>query len=304
MEYEVINVNETFTDKNIGGIYRIRNILDGTMYIGSAKGMHYRAYVHIGALRKGKHINPHLQRAFDKYGEEAFVFEIVEVISASDDYDKPLYFKIENRYIDELRETGKLYNIAKAEGGWTHATLERKAEIVEKMKRSQRKFLDSTTKEERARLYGAAHKGVPYSELGKKKLSDFWKGKPKSEETRKRMSIAQKNPKLLEGHRKNGRNVGLTNKGKMPPNAQKVVIGGVEYKSIKSAASQLNVNYFALLHIVNPDKYPRRVSHHYSSIKLKVNGEFFGNVKEAKVLFNDTEENILKNGEIINECRM
>jgi len=66
---------------NRGGVYKIANIIDGKVYIGSAKTFNTRASNHVCALRKQKHPNKHLQASFDKYGEEAFVFEVVEVVS-------------------------------------------------------------------------------------------------------------------------------------------------------------------------------------------------------------------------------
>jgi group I intron endonuclease len=59
------------------GIYQIRNILDGKIYVGSAKNLKTRWTTHLWALRSKKHFNIHLQRAFDKYGENSFIFEIL-----------------------------------------------------------------------------------------------------------------------------------------------------------------------------------------------------------------------------------
>ena len=61
----------------MGGIYRIRNIINNKIYIGSAFNFKTREKRHFNQLRKGKHHSVLLQRAFDKYGEENFVFEII-----------------------------------------------------------------------------------------------------------------------------------------------------------------------------------------------------------------------------------
>ena len=59
------------------GVYQIRNTNNGHRYIGSTKDLKVRKYHHFALLRKGKHANSYLQRAFNKYGEDAFRFEIL-----------------------------------------------------------------------------------------------------------------------------------------------------------------------------------------------------------------------------------
>jgi group I intron endonuclease len=62
---------------NSSGIYQIRNIVNNHIYIGSAKNFKTRWNTHLCNLRKGKHHSSHLQKAFRKYGEENFIFEIL-----------------------------------------------------------------------------------------------------------------------------------------------------------------------------------------------------------------------------------
>ena len=54
------------------------------VYIGSAVDFRKRISVHLHHLRNGKHQNPHLQRVFDKYSEDAFAFRIVENLDTPD----------------------------------------------------------------------------------------------------------------------------------------------------------------------------------------------------------------------------
>lgn len=62
------------------GVYRIRNIVNGKFYVGSAaKSFAQRWKGHLTDLRGYRHPNAHLQAAWIKYGPESFVFEIVEV---------------------------------------------------------------------------------------------------------------------------------------------------------------------------------------------------------------------------------
>lgn len=60
------------------GIYQIRNTQNGKVYIGQTRDLKFRIYEHIRVLRRGEHHNRYLQRAFDKYGESAFEFSILE----------------------------------------------------------------------------------------------------------------------------------------------------------------------------------------------------------------------------------
>ena len=64
--------------KVISGVYTITNLIDGKIYVGKAKNVRMREQGHFSALRKNKHVNKHLQSAFNKYGEENFVFELLE----------------------------------------------------------------------------------------------------------------------------------------------------------------------------------------------------------------------------------
>jgi len=62
------------------GIYRIRNIVNGMLYIGSAINFTRRWWQHRQELRDNIHHSPRLQNAWNKYGAEAFEFEIVELV--------------------------------------------------------------------------------------------------------------------------------------------------------------------------------------------------------------------------------
>jgi len=57
-----------------GGIYIILSKIDGKKYIGQTIGFKKRFKYHRITLRGNKHRNPHLQHAWNKYGEENFEF--------------------------------------------------------------------------------------------------------------------------------------------------------------------------------------------------------------------------------------
>ena len=66
------------------GIYKIDNIVTGKCYIGSSKNISQRISYHKNNLKSGKHFNIKLQRAFNKYGENKFIFNILEVCDLQD----------------------------------------------------------------------------------------------------------------------------------------------------------------------------------------------------------------------------
>jgi len=54
------------------GLYKLVNRATGQCYVGQSQRMRKRIREHFRLLRHGKHTNPHLQHAYDKYGPESF----------------------------------------------------------------------------------------------------------------------------------------------------------------------------------------------------------------------------------------
>ena len=65
--------------------YKIENIINHNLYIGITTQPERRKNTHFNKLRQNNHRNPLLQRAYNKYGSEAFVFQIIE----EKDFDNP-----------------------------------------------------------------------------------------------------------------------------------------------------------------------------------------------------------------------
>jgi group I intron endonuclease len=63
-------------------IYKIRNVVNQKFYVGSTINAKERFRTHRNKLRRGVHHTPHLQAAWDKYGEECFKFEVVEEVAS------------------------------------------------------------------------------------------------------------------------------------------------------------------------------------------------------------------------------
>ncbi len=61
-------------------VYAIVNVMNGKRYIGSTMHFQNRVQMHKFHLRRGTHDNRHLQASWKKYGEDAFVFGIIEEV--------------------------------------------------------------------------------------------------------------------------------------------------------------------------------------------------------------------------------
>jgi group I intron endonuclease len=78
------------------GVYRIRNTVNNKCYIGSAIDIEYRWSRHVRSANAQKHRSIKFQRAWTKYGADAFVFEILEECS------REQCIKREQHYLDSL----------------------------------------------------------------------------------------------------------------------------------------------------------------------------------------------------------
>lgn len=109
-------------------IYRITNMANGKYYIGSAESFERRKWQHQYDLKRNMHKNPRLQSAWNKYGADMFVFEVVELVP-----EGVSVFEVENRYLHECVGAHDCYNINidafKPRLGKTHSE-ETKAKIA------------------------------------------------------------------------------------------------------------------------------------------------------------------------------
>lgn len=61
-------------------IYAIVNILDDKLYVGQAVDKNKRWKNHRIALQHNKHSNRYLQSAYNKYGKDAFIYVVLELV--------------------------------------------------------------------------------------------------------------------------------------------------------------------------------------------------------------------------------
>lgn len=86
------------------GVYKIINVTTGDFYVGSSCNIHQRHQHHRADLRANRHANQYLQRSWNKYGEEAFLFETILLC------DKSTKLWFEQSVINGLKPP---FNIAK-----------------------------------------------------------------------------------------------------------------------------------------------------------------------------------------------
>lgn len=98
----------------IKGIYCIENKINKKKYIGQSINIEKRWKQHISELRRGKHYNKFLQRAWNKYGESNFEFYIVEQLYAS---PHAMYNILEAYYISEYKSNDNKFGYNLTIGG-------------------------------------------------------------------------------------------------------------------------------------------------------------------------------------------
>lgn len=100
-------------DFDYPGIYRIDGP-NNCVYIGSAVNIRKRWNTHKSALRIGMHRSLHMQRAWNKYGEDAFTFSVIDRVD-----DKTRLLHYEQIWLDVIFQSldkHEIYNTATVSG--------------------------------------------------------------------------------------------------------------------------------------------------------------------------------------------
>ncbi len=94
-------------DEGVGrlsGIYQIRNLHTGRVYIGKSRDIPGRWLAHRNALDRGLHVNDALQGDWEVYGERAFEFTVLEEARGLQ--------ALQNAEARHLKATSDVYNVA------------------------------------------------------------------------------------------------------------------------------------------------------------------------------------------------
>ena len=156
------------------GVYKITNIINWKVYIGQSINIMVRWKEHVNALNRNGSSCTLLQRAWNKYGQENFSFEILELCS------EDMLDEIEVKYIEiyDACNPKKGYNIESGGNKNKHLSEETKQKLREvhlgktMSPETSQKMSKSRTGEGNG-MYGRHH-----TEEAKKKMSEAKKGRP------------------------------------------------------------------------------------------------------------------------------
>ncbi len=154
------------------GIYKIINVVNNKFYVGSAVNLRKRKSRHFSELRTGKHRNRHLLAAWKKYGEQAFVFVVVEEVE-----DRALLLEAENRWLKEHVGKDCCYNIG------TDATAPAMGLSGELSPTWGYKHTDTAREQ-----IGVHSRGRAHTSESREKIRQHLLGKPKPAEVRAKIS--------------------------------------------------------------------------------------------------------------------
>ena len=204
------------------GIYKITNKQNDKFYIGSSINIEMRWYAHKSYLRRNVHGNQHLQNAWNKYGEECFIFSVLleveegllldkeqEIIDESKCYDKDIGYN--KALIAGSPMKGRKHSpeaiekIRQASTGRKHTQKSRdKISSSNKGKRRSNESRRKMSEAKKGITPAAAY--IPMSQEGRKKISDLAKTRTGHKNPNSRLT-----PEQIEDMRKDFDNSELTN---------------------------------------------------------------------------------------------
>lgn len=162
----------------MGIIYCIMHMDSGTSYIGSTiQDARKRWGQHLGALRWGKHGNPYLQAAWNKYGKASFQFIILEEVTNNQ------LIKREQYWLDKYRIVGSVYNIGESvECPWRGR---------KHSEETRAKMRGRTVSEETRHRLSIAGMGHPVSMTTRRKIAEAGKKRVWAEDVRAKLRVAR-----------------------------------------------------------------------------------------------------------------
>ena len=112
-------INREYKERKIpAGIFQIKNSVNGKVLLCSSFNLEGRLNRHKFQLSTGMHPNQNLQKEWNEYGSEKFLFEILEVVKVTNDPDFNLEDELtllEQLWTEKLNPFGaRGYNLTSA----------------------------------------------------------------------------------------------------------------------------------------------------------------------------------------------
>ncbi len=149
------------------GVYQIRCLVNGRLYVGSSNNLNKRWLYHARDLRVGCHYSKDLQADYDRYGRDAFAFEIIELVL------EPFLRDREQYWLDKLRPYEHGYNIgrnARSDMLGLRLTDEQRQRLSESQKKLDRRI----SPEQRAKMVAGIRKPEAREKIGAIRRGKRW----------------------------------------------------------------------------------------------------------------------------------
>lgn len=149
------------------GIYTITNLITKQVYVGSSQDIKARWIIHKRALVLNKHHSKKLQNVWNKYGEENFAFQVLEVCSINELTEREQY------YLDTLNPQYNIRTIADSNRGIPKSENHRNliSEAKKGVKRSQESILKQKETMKGYKKTSEHLEKIRQANLGKKRKS-------------------------------------------------------------------------------------------------------------------------------------
>jgi len=215
------------------GIYKIMCTSTGKIYVGQSVNMKSRFSVHLADLKRGKHGNPYMKRAYEKHGKEAFSFSVIEYCESEFLHEREFFWI--NYYDSGNPEKG--FNILKdPDHGksmvsmWLDPEFKKKMSIKHKKRWENPEFREKNLKgirenlKEQKERFGCLAFNTPEAKRKssekthqnaewRKQKSDFaykqLENKKYAKENLKRLAEGRKSPKRAENLKKHNEKLAL-----------------------------------------------------------------------------------------------
>lgn len=170
------------------GIYLILNKINGKVYVGqTSEKFKRRFWHHQWCLCNGCHSNKYLQKSWDKYGENSFIFKVLHVFTNEENLDE-----LEIKYISDYNATDMKFGYNMQSGGQPKKLCNfrnRESYKISGEKNRQHLLGRKLSEETKAKMRKSSKHLSPSTE-NRKALSHYMSNRIVSDETKEKLKAA------------------------------------------------------------------------------------------------------------------